>query len=60
MSASAKDCAKNNNLNDNVFVQYFNIHVTTMNDTNECFFLPIVYSKNTNVCQFTLMIDHFD
>ena len=29
-----------------------------MNDTNENFFL-IVYSKNTNVCQFTLMIHYF-
>ena len=30
------------------------------NDPNEYFFLPIVYSKNTNVCQFMLMIDHFE
>ena len=61
-----KGCAKTNNLNDNVhtlvflFSQYFKIHVTTMNDTNEYFFLPNVYSKNTNVCQFALMIDHFE
>ena len=31
-----------------------------MNDTNEYFFLPNVYSKNTNVRQFALMIDHFE
>ena len=31
-----------------------------MNDPNEYFFLPIVFSKNTNVCQFMLMIDHFE
>ena len=31
-----------------------------MNDTNEYFFLPIVYSKSTNVCQFALMIDHVE
>ena len=31
-----------------------------MNNTNEYFFHPIVYSKNTNVCQFTLMIDHIE
>ena len=31
-----------------------------MNDTNEYFFLPNVYSKNANVCQFALMIDHFE
>ena len=51
-----RDGAKNNNFNVNVhtriFGQYFKIHVTTMNDTNEFFFLPNVYSKNTNVCQF--------
>ena len=31
-----------------------------MNDTKEYFFPPIGYSKNTNVCQSTLMIDHFE
>ena len=31
-----------------------------MNDTNEYFFLSVVYSKSTNVFQFTLMIDHFE
>ena len=31
-----------------------------MDDTNEYFFLPVVYSKNTNVCQFALMIDPFE
>ena len=30
-----------------------------MNDPNEYIFLPIVYSKNTNVCQSMLMINHF-
>ena len=31
-----------------------------MNDTDGYFFLPIAYSKNTYVCQFTLMIDHIE
>ena len=31
-----------------------------MNDPNEYSFLPIVYSKNTNVCQLMLMIDHLE
>ena len=31
-----------------------------MNDTDGYCFLPIVYSKNTYVCQFMLIIDHFE
>ena len=31
-----------------------------MNDTDVYFFLPIGYSKNTNVCQLPLITDHFE